>query len=994
MFSRLCIVALLFLAALPVDAAVLKGIVLADRRGGPPMPNVQVYAYGANPTATDSFGTFILEFPKKLPGENVHIVVEKAGYVVVNEAQLDITLPAHPDDTLLTVILQQITQSEVGPIAPKISPFGFDMSQWNSLRNFMRWQVPNNGAELSQALAINLGALGVIYFLFVLGLYCIAPSKFASWHEWIANGGIPFSENISKLLAPFLLGTPLCLNAVVRRYRQRARKLFDNAPEVKTRLKWVPAPLRIGDELLQNYEPPIAKPTRKPYVAGLQELKARLGQSDERWTISIEGPGGVGKSALAFEIARWASDSRADYRLARFPVLPMFLRSLGSDVSRVKNVDEAAADGLKLIMDASKISSSLLQSLLRRKRVLVVVDGISEMPKEVADVLIRPDKGAVDSRVLVVTSRLPTNLPDSLVIRPQGLTLAFLDRVLDDLIAANVGSGRFNDSEREELRRRVRSLIGVARDDVQERQVPMIFLKLMIERADQLLTEKKHLDELPATLSELVTDYTEQLLRNEQDISSAMRQARTIAHVCMGKERSPAARSEERYTTKGVSRESLDKFVAAGLLVRTGEKGDPFYKFALDPVAEQLDANRLVIDIREERADPAELDDLMRRWEELPEDFISALRRAAAAYRQSIRANQNSLFLKLWPQEIKANVRTAIEPSPQSGILAPALLSPNSRAVFISYAHADNESPNPKERWLDRFVEFLKPLVRQEDFTLCSDQDIKIGEDWHQQIQAHLSGAKAVVLLISPAFLASDYIANSELPAILKNAADKGVRIFPILIAPSVYKRARYKYPDPKTGPQEFTLASIQAANPPSETLIEMTQGEQNRVLEKVADQLAELLKRDIPSPPLWPTYTGTSQFVGTSPSGRITVYVDPTLGVQGLRNAQDFVNDADRIVSVNDAQIFGSAGGPVSVIIFAIGGATDGTGGSFHAGCDYTTGAAIEVCASFNNSARVSALFEATLSECSMGGNLCGVSTGEALSRWCAAVIMGLFII
>jgi hypothetical protein len=35
-----------------------------------------------------------------------------------------------------------------------------------------------------------------------------------------------------------------------------------------------------------------------------------------------------------------------------------------------------------------------------------------------------------------------------------------------------------------------------------------------------------------------------------------------------------------------------------------------------------------------------------------------------------------------------------------------------------------------------------------------------------------------------------------------------------------------------------------------------------------------------------------------------------------------------------------------------------------------------------------VSALFEAELSECSMNGNLCGLSTGEALSRWCAAEI------
>jgi hypothetical protein len=43
----------------------------------------------------------------------------------------------------------------------------------------------------------------------------------------------------------------------------------------------------------------------------------------------------------------------------------------------------------------------------------------------------------------------------------------------------------------------------------------------------------------------------------------------------------------------------------------------------------------------------------------------------------------------------------------------------------------------------------------------------------------------------------------------------------------------------------------------------------------------------------------------------------------------------------------------------------------------DYTSGEAIEVCASFGNSARVSALFEAELSECIMNENICGLSTG-----------------
>ncbi len=144
-------------------------------------------------------------------------------------------------------------------------------------------------------------------------------------------------------------------------------------------------------------------------------------------------------------------------------------------------------------------------------------------------------------------------------------------------------------------------------------------------------------------------------------------------------------------------------------------------------------------------------------------------------------------------------------------------------------------------------------------------------------------------------------------------------------------------------------------------------------------------IHRDAGAPPQWPSFQGQAQMVGTSPSGRVTVYVDQALGDQGLQNAQDLLNDADRVVNANDG-IFGTTGGPVSVIVFALGGATDGTGGADHMGCDYTTGNAIEADASFGNSARVSALFEAELSECSMNGNLCGESTGEALSRWCAA--------
>jgi hypothetical protein len=76
-----------------------------------------------------------------------------------------------------------------------------------------------------------------------------------------------------------------------------------------------------------------------------------------------------------------------------------------------------------------------------------------------------------------------------------------------------------------------------------------------------------------------------------------------------------------------------------------------------------------------------------------------------------------------------------------------------------------------------------------------------------------------------------------------------------------------------------------------------------------------------------------------------VAVYVDPSLGAPALQNAKDLLADADRVVAANNA-IFGAPGEPVSVIVFALGGQTDGTGGADHDACNYTTGGAIEACA------------------------------------------------
>jgi hypothetical protein len=160
-----------------------------------------------------------------------------------------------------------------------------------------------------------------------------------------------------------------------------------------------------------------------------------------------------------------------------------------------------------------------------------------------------------------------------------------------------------------------------------------------------------------------------------------------------------------------------------------------------------------------------------------------------------------------------------------------------------------------------------------------------------------------------------------------------------------------------------------------------------SKKLQPPISRTAEAWRRDSATAIQWPSFQGNAQLVGTSPSGRATVYVDSALPQPGQQNATDLLNDADRVISANDA-LFGISQGSVNVIVFALDGHTDGTGGADHMGCDFVNGANIEVCASFGNAARVSALFEAELSECCMNNNLCGLSTGEALSRWCSAVI------
>src|SRR6266436_879703 len=106
MYARVFIIlALLTVVSKAKADAVLRGVVLSNELGGPPIGNVEVSAVGANPNNTDANGVFTFTFPSKKPGETVRLIVRKQGYVVVNEIQLEVTLPADPQERPAILLL-------------------------------------------------------------------------------------------------------------------------------------------------------------------------------------------------------------------------------------------------------------------------------------------------------------------------------------------------------------------------------------------------------------------------------------------------------------------------------------------------------------------------------------------------------------------------------------------------------------------------------------------------------------------------------------------------------------------------------------------------------------------------------------------------------------------------------------------------------------------------------------------------------------------------
>jgi hypothetical protein len=97
------------------------------------------------------------------------------------------------------------------------------------------------------------------------------------------------------------------------------------------------------------------------------------------------------------------------------------------------------------------------------------------------------------------------------------------------------------------------------------------------------------------------------------------------------------------------------------------------------------------------------------------------------------------------------------------------------RQVFISYAHVD-------EPWKQRVIEAFAPLLHDGIVSAWHDGMLLPGDRWEAKLLSALADADVVLLLVSQAFLESDYTRETELPLAVERADRGRNRLVPIIL--------------------------------------------------------------------------------------------------------------------------------------------------------------------------------------------------------------------
>jgi len=124
--------------------------------------------------------------------------------------------------------------------------------------------------------------------------------------------------------------------------------------------------------------------------------------------------------------------------------------------------------------------------------------------------------------------------------------------------------------------------------------------------------------------------------------------------------------------------------------------------------------------------------------------------------------------------------------------------------IFLSYCHKD-------KGYVDELMVHIKPLSRRYDFEVWSDRRIAAGDSWLTESEVALGTADVAILLVSPDYLASEWVTREELPRLLKRAEQGEILVIPVLLRPCAWAHTPLAYYQalPRDGATIATLSEV-----------------------------------------------------------------------------------------------------------------------------------------------------------------------------------------
>lgn len=188
--------------------------------------------------------------------------------------------------------------------------------------------------------------------------------------------------------------------------------------------------------------------------------------------------------------------------------------------------------------------------------------------------------------------------------------------------------------------------------------------------------------------------------------------------------------------------------------------------------------------------------------------------------------------------------------------------------VFFSYSRKD-------KKWLELFQSSLRPLIRANQFSVWDDTKIKAGDVWRDEIKQALASAKVAVLLVSRNFLASDFIAENELPPLLEAAQNEGLKILLVVVGHSLF--------------EETEIGRYQAVNDPSRPLAAISAANREKEIVRICREIKAAATLETPKK-VYREAKGevdTVLFLAASMKGQVALIAD-----RELREIRDAVYD------------------------------------------------------------------------------------------------------